>query len=316
MHTHSLLPESTVDHAYDRMYQSLYADFPQVSRTIGTPRFSMLKVRQTAHATTDPAVPQLVLRSLSRSAMTRNTVDCGEGVKALSTVPGGFYVAPANAIADWESDGAHDISLLAIPEDYVSKLLPETPCAASSNPLDPMLNTQLVDPALDHLMEQIWEASVEDSRGNALQVDGMLLNIIGRLVTHADARSKAQARPTTAKPLEPARLKRVIDYIDANLEDLIAMPDLARVACLSQHHFARVFRAAMNMSPHAYVTHRRIERAQHLLIRTDTPLVQVALMCGFGTQAHFSTVFKKHIGMPPKRFRMEHAPKPGLAAAV
>ena len=314
MHAHSVLPESNIDHAYDRMYETLYANFPQVSRSIGTPRFSMIKVRQDAHATTDPAVPQLVLRSLSRSTMTHNTVDCGEGVKSLSTVPGGFYVAPANAIAKWEGDGAHDISLLAIPEDYVSKLLPETPCATVQNPLSPMLNTQLVDPALDHLMEQIWEASVEDSRGNALQVDGMLLNIIGRLVAHADARAKTQTGTATAKPLEPSRLKRVIDYIDAHLDEVIAMPDLARVACLSQHHFARVFRAATNMSPHAYVTHRRIERAQHLLIRTDTPLVQVALMCGFGTQAHFSTVFKKHIGIPPKRFRMEHAQKRALTA--
>ncbi|WP_299042779.1 AraC family transcriptional regulator [uncultured Tateyamaria sp.] len=298
------------------MYGSLYANFPQVARPIGTPRFSMIKVHQDAHATTDPAVPQLVLRSLSRSAMTHNTVDCGEGVKSLSTVPGGFYVAPANAIADWQSDGAHDISLLAIPEDYVSKLLPAPPSATSTNPLTPMLNTQLVDPALDHLMEQIWEASVEDNRGNALQVDGMLLCIIGRLVAHADARSKAQNKATAAKPLDPARLKRVIDYIDARLDEVIAMPDLARVACLSQHHFARVFRAATNMSPHAYVTHRRIERAQHLLIRTDTPLVQVALMCGFGTQAHFSTVFKKHIGVPPKRFRIEHSGQRRLAAAA
>lgn len=312
----SLLPQSTTHHAYDRMYQTLYADFPQVARTIGTPRFSMLKVHQNAHATTDPAVPQLVLRSLSRSAMTRNTVDCGDGIKSLSTIPGSFYVAPANAIADWEGNGAHDISLLAIPEDYVSKLLPDQPCADTRNPLAPMLNTQLVDPALDHLMEQIWDASVEDSRGNALQVDGMLMNIIGRLVAHADRRACTQSQTPIAKPLDAKRLKRVVDHIDAHLDEMIAMPDLARVACLSQHHFARVFRAATNMSPHAYVTHRRIERAQDLLTRTDTPLVHVALMCGFGTQAHFSTVFKKHIGVPPKRFRTEQMEKRSFALAA
>lgn len=305
VHSASVLPASTSENAYDALYGTLYADFPQTARQIGTPRFSMIKANQHAHATTDPAVPQLVLRSLSSSKMRRNTVDCGEGVKELSTVPGSFYVAPPSAIADWESDGAHDISLLAIPEDYTTCLLPGNAGNTGQNPLVPIMNTQLVDPTLDHLMEQMWQTSIEDSKGAALQVDGLLLTLIGRLVCHAEDRTKNRSNAVKAKPLEAVRLKRVTDYIDAHLSELISMPDLARVACLSQHHFARVFRAATGMSPHSYVTHRRIERARDLLISTDTPLVQVALMCGFGTQAHFSTVFKKQMGLPPKRFRSE-----------
>lgn len=265
----------------------------------------MIKARQNAHATTDPTVPQLVLRSLSRSEMTHNTVDCGDGAKSLSVIPGSFYVAPPDAIADWESDGAHDISLLAIPNDYTALLLQTNAGGVTTNPLEPIMNTQLIDPTLDHLMEQIWRTSLQDSKGAALQVDGLLLTIMGRLVHHAEERAKSGTKTTGTKPLDPARLKRVVEYVDAHLGDVINMPDLAQVACLSQHHFARVFRAATNMSPHAYVTQKRIEYAQKLLISTDTPLVQVALICGFGTQAHFSTVFKKHIGMPPKRFRSE-----------
>ncbi|WP_299611921.1 AraC family transcriptional regulator [uncultured Tateyamaria sp.] len=305
MHSASSLPVPASDGSYDALYGSLYADFPQAARQIGTPRFSMIKAQQNSHATTDPSVPQLVLRSLSRSGMTHNTVDCGDGVKSLSTVPGSFYVAPPNAIADWESDGKHDISLLAIPHDYVSDLLETNTGEAMSNLLDPILNTQLVDPALDHMMEQIWSASVQDSKGAALQADGLLLTMMGRLVAHADERSKTRVKVSGTKPLDPARLKRVVDYIEAHLGEVIAMPDLAQVACLSQHHFARVFRAATGMSPHAYVTQKRIEHAQTLLLTTNTPLVQVALICGFGTQAHFSTVFKKLVGVPPKRFQSE-----------
>ncbi|WP_299548230.1 AraC family transcriptional regulator [uncultured Tateyamaria sp.] len=283
---------------------------------MGTPRFSMIKASQNAHATTDPSVPQLVLRSLSSSAMTRNTVDCGDGVKALSTIPGSFYVAPPNAIADWESNGAHDISLLAIPEDYTAELLPGDRSGQTEHPLASILNTQLTDPMLETLMGQIWQTSLRDNKGSALQIDGMLLTMMGRLVCHADNRARTRANYAILKPLDPTRLKRVIDYINANLDGVILMPDLAAVACLSQHHFARVFRAATDMSPHAYVTYKRIEHAKLLLTRTDTPLVQVAFTCGFGTQAHFSTVFKKHTGLPPKRFRTEqrasHCDEPGL----
>lgn len=305
MHSVSTLLNTDLDRSYGAHYERLYANFPQKSRQIGTPQFSMIKVRQGTHATTDPSVPQMVLRSLTRSKMRHNTVDCGEGAKALSTVPGSFYVAPAHAVADWESDGDHDISLLAVPATFTKKLLPNEARDSDKSPLDPILNTQLVDPTLDHLIEQIWQTSLKDQKGAALQIDGMLLTLMGRLVSHGEARARDRIAVAPTKPLEPQRLKRVIDYIDAHLGDTISMPDLARVACLSQHHFARVFRAATSMSPHGYVTHRRIEHARSILLSTDTPLVQVALMCGFGTQAHFSTVFKKLVGLPPKKYRAE-----------
>ncbi|MEM8656070.1 MAG: AraC family transcriptional regulator [Pseudomonadota bacterium] len=305
VHSVSTLPAPAPDRSYGALYEALYANFPQKSRQIGTPQFSMIKVRQGAHATTDPAVPQIVLRSLTRAKMQHNTVDCGEGTKALSTVPGSFYIAPAHTIANWESDGAHDISLLAIPAEFTTDLLPDEAVDNHRSPLDPILNSQLVDPTLDHLIEQIWQTSLKDQKGAALQIDGMLLTLMGRLISHAEERARDRSTVTPTKPLEPKRLKRVVEYIDAHLSDTISMPDLAQVACLSQHHFARVFRAATSMSPHGYVTHRRIERARSILLSTDTPLVQVALMCGFGTQAHFSTVFKKLVGLPPKKYRAE-----------
>lgn len=112
-------------------------------------------------------------------------------------------------------------------------------------------------------------------------------------------RPGAPARPALLK----WRLKRVLDYIEANLSEPITLPNLAAAAGLSRMHFASQFRAATGLRPHDFVMCRRIERAQALLRDPALPLVEVALSVGFQTQAHFTTVFRGLVLETPGRWR-------------
>jgi AraC-like DNA-binding protein len=99
------------------------------------------------------------------------------------------------------------------------------------------------------------------------------------------------------------RLKRVTDYIEANICERLLLPDLAAIAGLSRMYFASQFRISTGLRPHDYVLQRRIARAQALMSKTSLSLVDVAFDVGFQTQAHFTTAFKKLVGMPPARWR-------------
>jgi AraC family transcriptional regulator len=57
------------------------------------------------------------------------------------------------------------------------------------------------------------------------------------------------------------------------------------------------------LRPHEYLLRRRIERAQQMLLGTGMSLVDVALSVGFQTQAHFTSVFKRFTGQPPRAWR-------------
>ena len=103
--------------------------------------------------------------------------------------------------------------------------------------------------------------------------------------------------------MEPRRLKRVLDFIEARLADEISLDDLAAEACLSPYHFSRLFREATGMPPHRYVMDRRIETAKEKLKLSRSSLVDVALDCGFGSQANFTRVFRKATGLTPGHFR-------------
>jgi AraC family transcriptional regulator len=81
------------------------------------------------------------------------------------------------------------------------------------------------------------------------------------------------------------------------------LADLASSAGLTRMHFAAQFRAATGLRPHEYLLRRRIERAQEMLVGTGMSLVDVALSVGFQTQAHFTSVFKRYAGQPPRAWR-------------
>ena len=91
-------------------------------------------------------------------------------------------------------------------------------------------------------------------------------------------------------------MSRVKEYIEANLEEDIAITPLAKVASLSRFHFARAFKTAVGKSPHQFVSGHRLERAKVLLLN-------IAVALNFSSQANFTRAFRKGTGMTPGRYR-------------
>jgi AraC family transcriptional regulator len=99
--------------------------------------------------------------------------------------------------------------------------------------------------------------------------------------------------------LDARRLSRVVDFIDGRLEGRLALRELADVAALSPFHFLRAFRRATGLTPHAYVTARRMERALRMLRTTDRPVLEIAARLGYANPAHFRRAFRRAFGVAP-----------------
>ena len=108
-------------------------------------------------------------------------------------------------------------------------------------------------------------------------------------------------------PSDRQQLRRILAYIEAHLTTDISLSALALEAGLSKFHFARVFKAAIGLTPHKYVQKRRIERAAAVLQREDASIAQVAQQFEFTDQSHFTRVFKQVKGMTPKTFIQQHS---------
>lgn len=107
--------------------------------------------------------------------------------------------------------------------------------------------------------------------------------------------------------IAPARLKRVLDFIEDHLSRPLTISMLAEVAGLSMFHFSRAFNQATGMSPYRYVRDRRLYLAQRLLMGHDHSLREVALACGFPRPSHFSSLFAQARGLAPSEFRKRFA---------
>ena len=91
--------------------------------------------------------------------------------------------------------------------------------------------------------------------------------------------------------------------MEAHLGGLIVLDDLAAVARLSPWHFARAFRATVGLSPYAFVTARRMDRAGVLLRTSARTVEEVARALGYANVSHFRRTFRRHHGMPPSVMR-------------
>jgi transcriptional regulator GlxA family with amidase domain len=110
--------------------------------------------------------------------------------------------------------------------------------------------------------------------------------------------------------LAPWQVRRVTTHIEMNLEAAITTKDLAALARLSLFHFCRAFRDSFGESPHGYVTRRRVERAQGLMLTTNVSLGRIATDCGFTDQAHLSKLFRRILGESPGVWRRARTTPP------
>jgi AraC family transcriptional regulator len=172
------------------------------------------------------------------------------------------------------------------------------------------------DPIIRSLSDALATMEVAQDRHSRACADALRLAIANRNLSRQAAPAMAPAGTAEgacdrkAKSLQKWRLKRVLEYVDANLAEKITLQDMATVAGLSRMHFAAQFRAATGSRPHEHILKRRIERAEELLKQTRESLVEIALTVGFQTQAHFTTVFKRFTGDTPYQWRSEHLAQP------
>jgi AraC-like DNA-binding protein len=124
---------------------------------------------------------------------------------------------------------------------------------------------------------------------------------------------QAPDRPPKRR-LAPWQVRTLASHVETNLDKPIRSSELATIVRLNPAYFCRVFRASFGEPPLQYIGRRRIERAQRLMLSTDTSLSQIAFDCGFSDQAHFSRLFRRVAGDTPRAWRRAHAHSPVGAA--
>lgn len=156
------------------------------------------------------------------------------------------------------------------------------------------------NPQLTNLIGCMVAELAAPGAGSDILLDGVMV-AMATLLARGDGTAIADEADRIY--LSPARRNRVIAYVEDHLDREITLHELASLAGLSAFHFARVFKRSTGESPYQFVCRRRIDRARELLLSGDMPLSELALHCGFSSQAHFTSAFSRSTGLSPGRFR-------------
>ena len=155
-----------------------------------------------------------------------------------------------------------------------------------------------------HAFGQMTEDSISDSSlitddlTSQLYIKSSLLYILATLSAH---RLFVPTEKGFNKSVES--VKTALTYIKDNYHDKIYISDLAGQVNLNEQYFCRLFKKAIGRSPVEYINEYRVKQAKRLLEKTDLPVTEVCLECGYNNLGNFLREFRKYTGTTPLRYR-------------
>ncbi|MEW6705338.1 MAG: helix-turn-helix transcriptional regulator [Pseudomonadota bacterium] len=223
----------------------------------------------------------------------------GEEVRCLSAPgarggAGSLVCMPAGHESRWQVRGSLQLLHLYLPR------LPLAESAERWFDLDPRAaNLQdriyFDDPLLSGLGRRLVALDWQHTDA-PLQLQLLALQMQARLISaHC---GPLRPLPVVKGGLAPAARRRVLERIEASFAPLGEDPtpslrELADIACLSEYHFARMFKASFGMSPHAWVMQRRLAMARRLLVQQRGTLEQVAQQAGYAHLSHLNAALRR-----------------------
>ncbi len=100
-------------------------------------------------------------------------------------------------------------------------------------------------------------------------------------------------------------LERALGFFEAGYQDDISVSDIAEDVGFDRCYFSLIFKEAMGVSPHKYLTSLRIDKACKLMIETNASIAEISESVGIDP-SNFSRTFKSEMGISPIQYKKRH----------
>jgi signal transduction histidine kinase/AraC-like DNA-binding protein/ABC-type sugar transport system substrate-binding protein len=114
---------------------------------------------------------------------------------------------------------------------------------------------------------------------------------------------QVSAGTTLLPQFNSIRVKRTVAYLQDNYTRPISLNEIAQEVGISKNYLSEIFHQELGISPWEFLTRYRINQARQLLKTTNLNITEVAAQIGFDDPAHFSRIFRAHLGQSPKEYR-------------
>lgn len=244
---------------------------------------------------------------LYRSGRHRIMRKLGRQVVEGWTDPGTINLMPPGIEATWEAEAPSRATVLLMPQAFLSRVVEEH-YGIDSGKVEIAKQFLIRDPVIEGILTNLAAEVGNGAPSGRLYAESACEYLAHHIVRYYSSISGAAVRSGPLGGLPPRRLKRVLEYIDDNLDRSIGLRQLANLAGVSPRHFERAFRQSLDIPPYAYVMERRLDIARGLLARKSGMTIgQIAAQLGFSSASHLSSAFRRRIGCTPSDYRKRHA---------
>ncbi|MFM0339923.1 helix-turn-helix domain-containing protein [Paraburkholderia fungorum] len=217
------------------------------------------------------------------------------GQARTMSLPCQAWLIPPNCATHWHYAGAVDFAIFYLPDEScgITGRLRSLACLSAEPQL---LGDPLVGAAALQLANELQKGDRADS-GFMERLAGVMLEQVCRVL------STSVSSSVNATHIHFSRLLAVFGYIREHLTDDLSTQVLADCAKVSRAHFCRLFQEVTGGPPHRYVLAARLEQARTMLTTSNQPIGRIAQDCGFSSQSHFTSSFRRAHGTTPAQFR-------------
>ena len=218
--------------------------------------------------------------------------------------PGTIFLLPRGTIDEVDWAGPTQRVALAIHTPLLAHALEET---AHQTDVELTEHWNLMDRHISALIVEMMADLDDNSPAGTIYGESLANALAVYLLNRYAVR---RITPAIYKGGLPGnRLKRVLDYIAAYLDENLSLAQLAAIAGMSPHYFSELFKRSTGCAPHNYILLQRIECAKQHLQDPKRSIIDAGLSAGFQNPSHFARVFRKLERTTPSAYRAEHMPE-------
>ena len=208
--------------------------------------------------------------------------------------PGGVRFLPPGVQYVAEADAALRCLHVSSSADVLEQLVRQS--------VVPKKPSQINGLATTWLGNRLYAEFTREDAASGIAIEGLVLAILAEI-----ARGEAKQN----SPRIPSWLRQATEIVESRFLERLSLAAIATEVGVHYVHLSRQFHKYNQCTVGEMIRRRRVQYASHLLAHSETPLAEIALICGFADQSHLSFLFKRYMGVSPSKFRALAGRDPG-----
>ncbi|MCI8303841.1 MAG: AraC family transcriptional regulator [Lawsonibacter sp.] len=138
--------------------------------------------------------------------------------------------------------------------------------------------------------------------------DASALHLVGHLCIFMDGliQSSSTRKELRGGQLRDFYIQEAITFMEQNYYRELTVEEMADVCKLNRSYFSKIFKDNMGCPPQEFLIRLRLSKAADLMKNTNNSIGDIAALCGYPNQLHFSRAFKKRYSFSPREWRLQH----------